>query len=195
MAFSPDTKLLAGWCVLDLHVWDTATGEKKCSVRCDPDSRLGGFSPDGRWLLVQEDGTLALKESETGRTAHEAKEFAAAVGFASDGSVLGVRAATISRWIPQSGEFKTLVADFAETPLCLSPDGQYVVSVRPPVTVQDKPDDPASYAASLWSLKTGRRQSEFLGHADAVTCALFMPDGKTLLTGSRDGTVRFWSIP
>src|SRR5262245_59369155 len=30
------------------------------------------------------------------------------------------------------------------------------------------------------------------GHRDAVTCLAYAPDGKTLATGSKDGTVRLW---
>src|SRR5215813_9059102 len=30
------------------------------------------------------------------------------------------------------------------------------------------------------------------GHRDAVNCLAYAPDGKTLATGSKDGTVRLW---
>ena len=33
---------------------------------------------------------------------------------------------------------------------------------------------------------------EFVGHTDVVNCAVFLPGGRRVLTGSQDGTVRLW---
>lgn len=32
----------------------------------------------------------------------------------------------------------------------------------------------------------------FTGHADSITCGQWTPDGKSLVTGSSDGTVMVW---
>ena len=39
------------------------------------------------------------------------------------------------------------------------------------------------------------KEKEKGGHLSAVTCAVFSPDGGSLYTGSRDGSVKRWSLP
>ena len=47
-------------------------------------------------------------------------------------------------------------------------------------------------AVELWDLPTGMLRHTCRGHAGAVTCLAFAPDGKTLATGSLDSTVVLW---
>jgi eukaryotic-like serine/threonine-protein kinase len=46
----------------------------------------------------------------------------------------------------------------------------------------------------LWNLCRGAQLAVLTGHEGTVTCAAFSPDGKSLATGSRDGTVRIWDV-
>ena len=43
-------------------------------------------------------------------------------------------------------------------------------------------------------MQTRQLLGELEGHANAVTCAAFSPDGKTLATGSKDQTVILWDV-
>src|SRR5262249_10684968 len=45
----------------------------------------------------------------------------------------------------------------------------------------------------LWDLGTGQVCRVLKGHKEAVGVVQFSPDGKLLVSGGRDGTVRFWS--
>ncbi|KAJ3277779.1 hypothetical protein HK104_002979 [Borealophlyctis nickersoniae] len=45
----------------------------------------------------------------------------------------------------------------------------------------------------MWSVPSGTCMAVFTGHADSVTCGQFTPDGKTVVTGSVDGTVISWN--
>lgn len=47
---------------------------------------------------------------------------------------------------------------------------------------------------NLWSVRTGKKVGERLGHRGAITAMSFMPDGQGLLTGSMDGTAMIWDV-
>ena len=58
--------------------------------------------------------------------------------------------------------------------------------------------DPGTLGESyvnLWDLNTGKRIRILTGHNDGVKSIDFSADGKTLISGSRDGTVLVWDIP
>ena len=46
----------------------------------------------------------------------------------------------------------------------------------------------------LWQLNSGQRIGTLQGHTDKVTCLIMSPSGQTLISGSRDRTIRFWDL-
>jgi WD40 repeat protein len=48
------------------------------------------------------------------------------------------------------------------------------------------------YSAILWDAKTGQEVLTLQGHSQEVTSVAFAPDGRSALTGSRDGTAILW---
>ena len=46
----------------------------------------------------------------------------------------------------------------------------------------------------LWDTTTGQIVRTLVGHTDIVFSVAFTPDGKHLITGSRDKTVRIWEV-
>ena len=48
--------------------------------------------------------------------------------------------------------------------------------------------------ARLWDLATGQLLRTFAGHSRSVKAVTFSPNGKSVLTGSRDGTARLWDL-
>jgi len=47
---------------------------------------------------------------------------------------------------------------------------------------------------NLWQVDTGRRTGILKGHTDKVTCLAISHSRKTLISGSRDQTIRFWDL-
>lgn len=47
----------------------------------------------------------------------------------------------------------------------------------------------------LWDVATLQRQRQLTGHRSTVTCLAVSADGRLLLSGSRDRTVRVWTLP
>ncbi|MCC0176545.1 DnaJ domain-containing protein [Waterburya agarophytonicola K14] len=47
---------------------------------------------------------------------------------------------------------------------------------------------------NLWQVNTGKRISVLKGHTDNVTCLAMSVSGRTLISGSKDKTIRFWDL-
>jgi WD40 repeat protein len=46
----------------------------------------------------------------------------------------------------------------------------------------------------LWRLPDGQALATLCGHTDGVTCLAVSPDGRLLVSGSHDHTVRLWRV-
>ncbi len=64
-----------------------------------------------------------------------------------------------------------------------SPDGRHVL-------VSPSRDN----MVRLWEVSTGRQVRRFEGHSRGVNCVAFSSDGKTIVTGSNDKSVRLWDV-
>ncbi len=67
--------------------------------------------------------------------------------------------------------------------LALSPDGTLLAGSRSP-----------SQDIFLWDIKTRTLLRTLKGHRSQVLCLAFAPDGKSLASGSSDGSVKLWRI-
>ena len=51
------------------------------------------------------------------------------------------------------------------------------------------------YLVVVWEVGTGLEVTRFKGHARQATCLAFTPDGRYLVSGSQDQTLRVWRLP
>jgi HEAT repeat protein len=75
-----------------------------------------------------------------------------------------------------------------QTLFAVSPDGKSALSGRRGGLMQ------APYALKLWDVATGEPTREITGHEHFLLAATFTSDGRRLLSGSKDGTIRLWEV-
>jgi WD40 repeat protein len=199
MAFSPDHKRLAtasldGTC----KVWEPDGGREVRSLTgaCKT-FRAVAWSRDGRLLAAGDDAAAVVWDAEDYHALYTLKTPAAGLlAFGPDGRTLWTarndsqpgQVHGFSRWDAKTGaplkncELRTL---FGTVYYHLGSDGATVY-----VAEQQVLDS----RARAYDAETGQERFPHRGHAGAVRCAAFSPDGLTLATGSDDMTVRFWDL-
>jgi WD40 repeat protein len=176
--------------------WDLAKGELSRSVSLPITTwRTLRLSPDGRTLAVSLGAEVSLWDTTTGEQRGSLGEDAAkayyGLAFSPDSQKLA------TDWYdPESGEVRICIWDVAARKLLrrfpvpphalgflyFSPDNRTLATsgMREP-------------RLRLWDTMTGNplHQQE-TAHDEAIQALAFTPDGKTILSGSDDGTVRVW---
>jgi RNA polymerase sigma factor (sigma-70 family) len=175
LAFSPDGRTLAG---ADgkrrLCLWDVSTRGIRWQVELPGNKSAAHFAlaPTGRTVAVQyDDGTVALYESSTGAKRGQfgkadPNRATGGVAFAFGGRLFDLLDPT------------RITADT----LAFSPDGRHLALAAGSPVVQ------------LWDVYAAKEVGQLKGHQGGVTCVVFAPDGKTVVTGSLDTTSLVWDV-
>jgi WD40 repeat protein len=223
-AFSPDAKYLAAAQAGTAYVWEVATGRQHSLLQHEKSVTTIGFSHDGKRIVTTSyDNTIQLwrlgEQNPVILRGHEAAVVSAT--FNRDDSLLVTTSydgtARVWRVGPQPESLHVLRAGFqtavssdlaslgvdarpmqngALTPYgvlnaAFSPDGKYVVTAG------------ADKTACVWDAATGARLTPdasvltldaVMWHTDEINSATFSPDGRYIVTASRDKTARVWDV-
>ena len=151
-----------------------------------PGGRLGGYTSDGRFVLVAAgDGRSMLY---TARTLRLARTFdvagVPAVSPASTQAAFGQTDGTVILLDLHTGKTTRLTgrASGNINAVSFSRDGGTVAGADQDGTI------------SVWDVRAGALRETLKGHSAAAQAAVFSPDGRTLYTAGYDGSVIAWDL-
>jgi dipeptidyl aminopeptidase/acylaminoacyl peptidase len=156
------------------------------------------FSPDGRKVLTtSSDISVRLWDANTGKEIRRFDQgmWPAAI-FSPDGRrVLGSSLdSSIRLWDAESGkELARLGRGWRYAALAFSPDGRWAL-FGDGQRGKEKSGVPVIGRVELWDLESGKLWGTFEGHREPVLRVAFSPDGRRVLSVSRDGDIRVWDV-
>ncbi|NQU25418.1 MAG: protein kinase [Candidatus Nealsonbacteria bacterium] len=196
VAFSPDGTIVAssgGDHIVKL--WNAVTGEFITELKGHTDTVWSlAYSPDGKKLASSgASGELLLWDLETQRAesleGHVGKDILS-VKFSPDGRFLASGGGTWHTF----GEVK-LWSVTSSAPECVrtfeQADIVYCVAFSPNGETLAVVDDFRAGIVKLWDIPSRRKPLILQGHGFISTVA-FTPDGNRVVTGSANGTIKFW---
>jgi choice-of-anchor C domain-containing protein len=162
------------------------------------------FSPDGKTLALVKPGSIELRDVKTGIILHRLVMIRGRpAAFSPDGSIVAVgnQGGQVALWAVATGrllhEFPSptdpaLGLRGSVAALAFSPDGRWLGAGFGGRYWAGLPVHPQ--IIRIWELSSYQEAATLRGHRDAVNGIAFLPDGQTLVSGSQDGSIKFWRV-
>lgn len=193
-AFSPDSTRIAGGAKFGRtpKLWSTTTGKETVSFQGGR-SRITSlaFSPDGKRLVVGDaDGRSMISDAHTGATLFSLDRgregHRTQVDFSPDGKRVIATNWNLGVTISDATSGAQVIK-INHRPRCVaySPDGRWIATGS----------EGGDHLVKLWDSRTGAPVRTFMGHTHTVNSVAFTNDGRRLVSGSSDNTIKVWNCP
>jgi WD40 repeat protein len=214
VAFSPDGKKALSGCSDGIaRLWDLDSGKELLTLETIKGGRAWSvaFTPDGKQALtgggnVFENGTqveaaLRLWDLVTGQEVrrydgHTKDVRSVAIAPGGKRFLSGSFDGTMRLWDLQTGkELKRFAGPghFVEA-VGFTRDGKRAVCSYGPRIVEAVYDADPRCSLRLWDLASGKELQQFRGHSAPVLSLALSADGRFLVSGSADNTMRLWQM-
>jgi WD40 repeat protein len=198
IALSPDGQtLVSGSEDSTIKIWNLQTGDLQ-RILFGHSGRVFSvaLSPDGQTIATGgTDKTIKLWNLQTGELRHTLEGHADAVRsivFSPGGQQLASSSwdRTIKIWQPQTGQqLRTLEGQTTRmASIAYAPSAGSANSADKPMLAGAGLDK----TVKVWNLQTGKLLSDLSGHSDWVLSVATSPTGQTLISGSKDKTIKIW---
>ena len=214
LAFSPDSKILAGGYSKMLQLWDMHTFTPRADAIESTDELITlAFSPDGSTVTSAGDFTFGkqkrdafMKESVTGKLSvwdastgrnrsvfpieshkGEAPVLPGQRDVSSSSGSMGSYTSIMD--VKTANGVKKHVKYQVHGTAAFSRDGAILAAAQNSSLATGN----NRFSILLWEIPSQQLQFTFKGHKGEIKALGFAPDGKTLASGSKDGTIRLWN--
>ncbi|QUW02760.1 AAA-like domain-containing protein [Chloracidobacterium validum] len=191
VAFSPDgKKIVTASHDKTARIWDTETGEELKRLEGHSASVLSVcFSPDGRQIATgSQDKTARIWDAEAGKELKQLQGHTGSIlsiAFSPNGrKIVTASSDTTARiWDADSGrELRRLEEHIGRVfSISISPDSQFIVTGNEEI----------DYGIRIWLMETGEEIKKI--NTPIVLAVAFSKDGKQILSGANDSSIRVWN--